>query len=102
MTEPKKPDTKTQEELAPASRVVLEFHRNDDLDVRSESHHHSLGNNMSQAAFGGHIHDGQYGVAVLSGVVFTGSRSQAAGISQILNQICNALTQLGAVNNTSA
>jgi hypothetical protein len=81
---------------------VQTLHRNDDVDTRAEAHHHSLGNGRNQASPGYHTHDGQNSSAPLSGVSFTGSRTNATAIGIILNDICNALALLGASNNTSA
>lgn len=82
-------------------QTVLDFHRNDDLDTRAEAHHHTLGKASGQASPGYHTHDGQNSVAPLSGITFTGSRTNAGAIAVILNDICNALALLGATNNTS-
>jgi hypothetical protein len=83
-----------------AQRQVIEFHTNDDLNGRSESHHHDLGLGRTQASPGSHNHDGVTSVAILAGVTFTGSRS--TNTADLINQICNALVTIGAVNNTSA
>lgn len=90
----------TRAERSPDARAVLEFHRNDDVNSRGEAHHHTLGRGHSQASWGDHLHDGQTGEALLLGVTFTGSRTTNA--ASVLDQICNALSALGAVNSTSA
>ena len=82
------------------ARKVSEFHRNDDVDSQPESHHHSLGTQRSQSSPGNHTHDGITSIAILGGVTFTGSRTSNS--ADIINQICNALVDVGAVNNTSA
>jgi hypothetical protein len=88
---------------SPLSRQqVQDLHRNDDVDTRAEAHHHTLGNGRNQSSPGYHNHDGQNSSSILSGVTFTGSRTNATAIGIILNDICNALAQLGATNNTSA
>lgn len=84
---------------SPDKRAVNDFHRNDDLDSRTDAHHHSTGNGANQAAYGNHIHDGQRGLPLLDGVTFTGSRTN--NTADLINQICNALANIGAVNSTS-
>ena len=83
---------------SPDKRAVADFHRNSDLNTRSEAQHHDLGNGSNQASFGNHIHDGQRGIALLDGVTFTGSRTN--NTADILNQIMNALVPLSATNAT--
>jgi len=83
-----------------AQRAVQDFHINDDSDSRPESHHHTLGTQRSQASPGNHTHDGVTSIAIMAGVTFTGSRT--SNTADIINQICNALVAVGAVNNTSA
>jgi hypothetical protein len=85
---------------AAEQRKVQEFHVNDDLNSRPESHHHDLGTGRNQSSPGSHTHDGITSIAIMSGVTFTGSRS--ANTADIINQICNALSNIGAVNSTSA
>lgn len=85
---------------ATAQRAVQEFHTNDDLNARPESHHHDLGTGRTQGSPGSHNHDGVTSIALMAGVTFTGSRTSNA--ADIINQICNALVNVGAVNNTSA
>lgn len=80
------------------ARTVLAFHRNDDVDARSESHHHTLGKSHSQASPGPHVHDGGTSEALLSTTI-TGSR--ANNTADILNQLLNELTKIGLVNGTS-
>jgi len=79
-------------------RKVQDFHRNDDYNTRDEAHHHGLGMTHDKAAWGDHGHDGVMGRALLEGVQFTGSRSSNA--ADIINQLCNAMAQFGAVNST--
>lgn len=81
-------------------RKVQEFHRNDDFNSRDEAHHHGLGMTHEKGAWGDHTHDGNTGRALLEGITFTGSRSSNG--PDIINQICNALAQFGAVNSTGA
>ena len=83
-----------------AARQVQDFHRNDDFNSRDDAHHHGLGQTHEKAAWGDHAHDGNTGRAILEGTTFTGSRT--SNVATILNQICNALVELGAVNSTSA
>lgn len=90
----------TPADPSPDARTVATFHRNDDVDARPESHHHTLGKGRNQATEGSHNHDGVTSVALLEGVTFTGSRS--SNTADILNQVLNALANVGAVNSTSA
>jgi hypothetical protein len=85
---------------SPAQKAVIDFHRNDDVDAIPESHHHTLGTQRVNASPGNHVHDGITSIALLGSVTFTGSRT--ANTADIINQICNALTAVGATNNTSA
>lgn len=41
-----------------SAREVEQLHQNDDVDVRRESHHHTLGRRATQASPGNHVHDG--------------------------------------------
>lgn len=83
---------------SPDKRAVAEFHRNSDLNTRAEAQHHDLGNGANQSAYGNHVHDGQRGLALLDGITFSGSRTN--NTADIINQICNALTAIGAINST--
>jgi hypothetical protein len=94
-----KPVGSGKETASPDARAVMEFHRNDDLNGRPESHHHDLGTGRNQASPGSHNHDGITSIAILAGVTFTGSRG--SNTADIINQICNALSAMGAVNNTN-
>lgn len=42
-----------------SAQEVEKLHQNDDVDVRRESHHHTLGRRSTQASPGNHVHDGQ-------------------------------------------
>jgi len=93
-------DKETTSKTSPPSEAVNDFHRNSDVDARKESQHHTLGNRPGNASPGDHVHDGQNGIALLDGVSFTLSRT--ANVASILDQICDALEKIGAVNNTTA
>lgn len=83
---------------SPDPKTVAAYHKYDDSDGRPEAHHHTLGLTRSQASEGSHRHDGTTSIAILDGVTFTGSRG--SNTADIINQICNALTAMGAINNT--
>lgn len=93
-------DKETTSKKSPQADEVNDFHRYSDLDAKYESQHHTLGNRSTQAARGDHTHRDNNGVALLDGITFTLSRS--ANGPAILDQICDALELLGAVNNTTA
>jgi len=93
MTSPK--NTANEE---PDARAVLAFHRNDDVDSRPESHHHSLGQGRSNASPGNHTHDGNTSAPLLSANI-TGSRTNNVG--SILDQILNELAKIGITNATT-
>lgn len=98
-TDPRRPvQEKTQQK--PSPREVADFHTNDDVDSRTQAHHHTLGSRHEQAAPGDHAHDGGTStsqIIPLNGFNITGSRSSGAA----LNSIIAALVQLGAKNSTS-
>lgn len=78
---------------------VEELHKNDDVDVRRESHHHTLGGRGTQAAAGDHNHDGSNSSLLLTGMSITGSRSSSASITPSLIAIA---VRLGAVDSSTA
>lgn len=84
--------------MRPEGKVVNEFHTNDDVDKDANAHHHSLGPNANQAAPGSHKHDGTDSIALLEGFALSGSRSGGGALLTVIS----ALTQLGAVDSTSA
>lgn len=92
------PQTK-KEDPSPPSRVVEQFHRNADTDVRRESIHHTLGPSSSQASPGDHTHDGGSSKALLEGVVLTGSK---ANPTTMWPSIIQALVRLGAKDSTTS
>jgi hypothetical protein len=89
---------RTSPDVEPDQRAVLAFHRNDDLDARPESHHHSIGQGRSQASPGNHIHDGTLSSTLLSTTI-TGSR--ANNMASIMDQLLNELTKIGLTNGTT-
>jgi hypothetical protein len=82
----------------PPSQVVDDFHTNSDVDARSESQHHTLGPQPTQAAPGDHIHDGGDSRLLLEGVSIIGQRGTDAWALSI-NAI---LVRLGAIDNSTA
>lgn len=77
---------------------VAALHTRDDVDVRVESHHHTLGAGPTQAAPGGHRHRGGDSELLLSGTTITGSRSDGTALLSVIN----ALVILGATDSSSA
>lgn len=77
---------------------VEEIHKNDDVDVRRESHHHTLGPRGTQAAAGDHTHDGSNSSLLLSGLTISGSRSSSSSITP---SIIAALVKLGVTDSSS-
>ena len=77
---------------------VERIHQYDDVDVRAESHHHTLGGGPFQATPGGHRHRGGDSELLLSGTTLSGSRGSAT--SQV--SIIAALVALGATDTTTA
>lgn len=78
---------------------VEELHKNDDADVRRESHHHTLGPKGTQAAAGDHTHDGSNSSLLLTGITISGSRSSSASI---IPSIIAALVKLGVTDSSTA
>ena len=92
------PKTK-KEDPTPSGRIVEQFHKNDDVDVRKESHHHTLGPIASQASPGDHKHDGGTSPKILDGYILTGSKSSPM---TMWPSIIACLTRLGAKDSTTA
>ncbi len=84
----------------PTAEQVTRFHKNADTDGRAESIHHTLGQGSGQASPGDHTHDGTDSRLILEGIILTGSKT-ANPPTAVLTSICNALTRLGATNNTT-
>jgi hypothetical protein len=79
-------------------RTVAQIHRNDDLDVAKDSHHHTVGVGSNQIAAGNHNHGGSDSIQLLAGVTLTGAK----GGNIALASVCAALTALGATDSTTA
>jgi hypothetical protein len=77
---------------------VNAFHAKSDKDSSKVAQHHTLGPDANQASPGDHKHDGRSSKAILAGVTITGSRTSGAA----LNNLLNALTDLGLTNSSSA
>lgn len=86
------------EERRPDSRVVADFHTNDDVDSDTDAHHHTLGMGRNQASPGSHKHDGTDSVPLLGDIEITGSR----GGNTALASVIAALVALGATDSTTA
>lgn len=82
----------------PTSDQVQEFHFNDDLDVSTTSHHHSLGPTAGQASPGDHMHDGGSSPLLLGGIVLTGD----TGDGTALQSVIAAVVRLGAQDQTTS
>lgn len=78
--------------------VVSKIHQFDDVDVRPESHHHTLGAGAAQAAPGSHRHRGGDSEFLFSGQTISGSRGSATCIPSIIA----LLVSLGATDSTTA
>lgn len=78
--------------------TVEKLHRFDDVDVRSESHHHTLGPAPQQAAAGSHRHRGGDSELLYAGQTISGSRSNGTAITSIIS----LLVSLGATDQTTA
>lgn len=91
------PKTK-KENPSPSSSVVSRFHANDDVDVRGESHHHTLGPKDTQSSPGNHVHDGGTSKKILDGYIIVGSK---ASPSTVLPSLLAAMVRLGAKDNTT-
>lgn len=84
----------------PSAKEVADFHRNSDVDRDFNSLHHTVGNNRFQVASGTHVHDGSSGQTLVD-TVFAGDTGDPKDQPDILQAILGALTNVGAVNNTS-
>jgi hypothetical protein len=78
--------------------TVEKLHQFDDVDVRPESHHHTLGPGAAQASPGPHRHRGGDSELLLAGQTITGSRGGATAMVSIIS----ALVALGATDTTTA
>lgn len=78
---------------------VERMHEKDDVDVRAESHHHTLGPKSTQAAAGDHDHDGTNSPLLLSGYTISGSRASSTAI---LPSIIACLVRLGATDSSTS
>ena len=78
--------------------TVEKIHQYDDVDVRGESHHHTLGAGPFQATAGSHRHRGGDSELLLSGTTISGSRGAATAMVSIIA----ALVALGATDSTTA
>ena len=88
-----------KENPSPSSRVVEQFHRNADTDVRRESIHHTLGPTQGQSSPGDHNHDGGTSRQILDGYILTGSKANPA---TMWPSIIQCLVRLGAKDSTTA
>jgi hypothetical protein len=78
------------------TETVEKIHNFDDVDVRPESHHHTLGAAPNQAAPGSHLHRGGDSQILLVGSTLSGSRGSATAMVSIIS----ALVVLGATDTT--
>jgi hypothetical protein len=79
------------------TETVDKIHRFDDVDVRPESHHHTLGSGPNQATPGGHTHRGGDSQLLLSGTTISGTRGSATAMVSIIS----ALVALGATDTST-
>ena len=82
----------------PDAKEVTEFHSNDDVDVSPNSHHHTLGPGLNQAAGGSHTHRGDDSAFLFEGKTITGSRTNGTALQSVIA----LLVELGAADSTSA
>jgi hypothetical protein len=78
--------------------TVEKIHHYDDVDVRAESHHHTLGGAPFQAASGSHRHRGGDSELLFAGQTISGSRGSATAMPSIIA----LLVSLGATDSTTA
>jgi len=78
--------------------TVEKIHQFDDVDVRPESHHHTIGGGPNQATGGGHRHRGGDSEILLGGTTISGSRGTATAMVSVIA----ALVALGATDTTTA
>lgn len=78
--------------------VVSKIHQYDDVDVRAESHHHTLGAGPMQSSPGSHRHRGGDSELLYAGTTISGSRGSATAMVSIIA----ALVALGATDSTTA
>lgn len=78
--------------------VVEKIHQYDDVDVRPESHHHTLGAGPFNAASGSHRHRGGDSELLFQGQTISGSRGSATAMPSIIA----LLVSLGATDSTTA
>lgn len=91
-------NVKPEQTVKATAEEVDDFHTNSDVDLRTESHHHTLGPTPTQASPGNHIHDGGSSPLLLSGYTISGSRN-----SDTWRLSVNAiLVRLGATDQSTA
>jgi hypothetical protein len=95
MSQPISPD----KDLSPEKKVVNLFHKRDDCDVAGESHHHTIGIGLYQAASGKHDHQTSGVPLFTADDVLSGSLSGAT--ATVLGQVVVLLARLGATNSTT-
>lgn len=84
---------------SPDKKVVNAFHKRDDCDVSGESHHHTIGTGLYQAASGKHDHQTSGVPLFTTDDVINGSLSGAT--ATVLGQVVALLAKLGASNATT-
>lgn len=92
-------DPKPKEDPSPSQDVVRRFHRNADTDIRTESMHHTLGPQPTQASPGDHKHDGGDSSLILAGFTLTGTK--AGSPPTCIPSIIACLVRLGAKDSTT-
>lgn len=90
-------DAATDGPLKPDAKTVEAFHTNDDVDVRAESHHHTLGSGATQAAKGDHNHQAGNGSPIFEGMTVIGSKGGNAALASLLS----VLVQFGLTDSTT-
>lgn len=83
--------------VSASAQEVENFHGNDDLDSRPESHHHTLGASPNQASPGDHTHQDGKSSPLLLGTTISGSRGGNVALAGVIA----ALVALGATDSTT-
>jgi len=82
---------KDSSQETPSAGMVNRFHTKDDADSSVTSHHHTLGTRKNQASKGDHIHDGENGLLLMSGITVTGAKGGNAALADLITKLSNAL-----------
>lgn len=75
----------------PTSRMVNDFHTNDDVDSNLNAHHHTLGIGRNKASPGTHTHTGKDSrkIATGAGLVLTGAKAGNVALTNLIAMMKN-------------